>query len=180
MSKANILEWIDKCKSKALKSVDESIKGKLTKILEGHKTIQDSVNEYRECEKTLKRLKDFYKYSGAEAHPPYINIKATKYYYCLNGDLVFVYQYLQNKAKAGYMEYNGLLEEINAMLVKYYQVRNEYELLYSRVRKMRNVDTILVYLKNLGFDTSSIGGVKDNVNRDLLFVCGDNKPDESV
>lgn len=180
MSKANILEWIDKCKYKALKSVDESIKDKLTKILEGHKTIQDSVNEYQECEKALKRLKELYKYNGAEVHKPYIHIKVKNRYYPLNGDLVFVYQYLQNKSQAGYVEYNGLLKEINEKLNKYFQVQSEYELLYSRVRKMRNVNSILGYLKNLGFDTSTIGGVKDNINRDLLFVCGDNKPDESV
>lgn len=181
MSKANILEWIDKCKHKALKSVDKSIKKQLNTILEGHKTIQDSLNEYKECEKTLKRLKGFYEYGGAETHPPYVNIKLEKSYYYLNGDLVFVYQYLNKKAKAGYVEYNALFEEVNSKIDKYYQVRCEYDSLYEKVKRIRNAKTILDYLENLGFDTSTIEGVeKDNINRDLLFVCGDNKPDESV
>ena len=43
-------------------------------------------------------------------------------------------------------------------------------------RAVEAVNDCVSYLTNLGFDTSSLLVMPDNVNKNLLFVCNDSKP----
>lgn len=59
-------------------------------------------------------------------------------------------------------------------------VASEYLKLEQKCRELKSAKQCITYLNELGFDTSSIGKKKEvvldsNINKDMLFVCGDNK-----
>ncbi|WP_455717288.1 hypothetical protein [Anaerosporobacter sp.] len=63
--------------------------------------------------------------------------------------------------------------------IKKDNVKNEYAKVLASIKRMGSVNKMIKYLKDLGFDTTSIEkeqtAITTNVDTKYLFVCGDNK-----
>ena len=159
MDKLVVKEWLMKCKEKALNSVikeTEEIADGFNKKLQIKDLIQQIKEEY-------PKLKVNY-HIGVQCHAPaYRDVKF--------GDLpAFALAYLRQN------EMNEEIEKVGLLIKKRKEVEKEYNSLIHNVMQIEDVDDCVGYLTNLGFDTSSLLVMPDNVNKNLLFVCNNNKP----
>lgn len=173
MTKTDVINWIAACKAKALKSITHEVEEYL--IQEA-----DNIPELQEDFAIYDKLLSDSKYLG-EKFSTYMVLCRRFSVYVENSNHI----YLSDKAAMMYLffknreEYQEQRETIKSFSDKASKVSNEYNRLQAQVKNMRKIPKMVNYLNSLGFDTSTI---KENpqvqVNKDLLFVCHDNKPDE--
>lgn len=179
MSKDHICNWLGKCKQKALNSVKNEVLDYLDSI-EVENQVFDDIIRLENCQETMKRLRNDYQLENGTVYLPYIHIHNSGKFLEFYGKHCLIYQYLlinQDKKQVWKKHY----EEVKRLIDKYFDVNSEYNSVSASIKKMRNVKAMLSYLEGLGFDISTIKNVpKDTINKDLLFVCGDNKPNEPV
>lgn len=177
MSKDIICNWLGKCKQKALDSVKAEVFDYLDIAECENPDLAQDIIRLENCMYSSKELKDKYGVMNCYVQKPYTyadNVKGK--YFLLDGKYSLIYKFLQKNQGKDLM-YETYLEEVSKLINKYYDVASEYNSLIATVKKMRNVKSMLSYLEGLGFDISTIKDVpKDTIDKNLLFVCGDNKP----
>lgn len=177
IDKTDVKDWINKCKSRAIDSVDKDINSYIAEIAINFPIIQSDYDFLVQTEASMKALRE--KYKDVEDLRFYQNV------YCRDNfeneywsRLVFkglnalVYSYIIDNKE----EYQEYYQHIKSLFDKRKKVKLEYESLNSVVMKKRKVEAMVKYLNDLGFDTSSLMTLPKNINKDLLFVCHDNKP----
>ena len=170
MDKLVVKEWLMKCKEKALNSVIKETEDLLVSYADVYPEIADGFNKKLQIKDLIQQIKEEYPklkvnyHIGVQCHAPaYRDVKF--------GDLpAFALAYLRQN------EMNEEIEKVGLLIKKRKEVEKEYNSLIHNVMQIEDVNDCVGYLTNLGFDTSSLLVMPDNVNKNLLFVCHNNKP----
>lgn len=175
MRKPDLLEFIERVKHKAVKSVEEkydteikAAKDKaISKYTEKIAIYQDSFNRFStNLTNLLTDMKE-------DVEVAYNN----------SYDLTTGLNYLENikESIASSCSFKGKVQKIkDAKTKEIEEVKKNYDTVYAVCKSMGSANRIAEYLEELGFDISS---VKDKnmtalvaqVDKSKLFVCGDNK-----
>lgn len=175
MRKTDLLEFIERVKSKAIKSVEEKYNEEIkraknkaiSKYTEKIAMYQDSFNRFStNLTNLLTDMKEDVEVSYNNSY-----------------DLTTGLDYLKNikESIASNCSFKGEVQKIkNTKSKEIEDVRKNYDTVYAVCKSMSSANRIAEYLEELGFDISS---VKDKnmtalvaqVDKSKLFVCGDNK-----
>lgn len=173
IEKLDVTTWLDKCRLKALSSIDSDINQYLSDLANKAPTIKEDYQILGDVEYKIKTLQDRYKGVNGLYFDKIICCFSDYYGRSkIVGINALVYSHIIHN-KEQYSEYYNHLKYL---FEKKKKVDKEYESLISIVIKKRNVESMIKYLNELGFDTSSLMTLPQNINKDLLFVCHDNKP----
>lgn len=168
MLKSTITNWLTKCKAKAVRTVEAEMNEKILSFYYINSDIKFDDIYFGNFKRQLEVIKARY---GSEfgfcEEPKYYSRTTYCYYY---GRIALIMAYLEN------YKCEKELEEILAISKKKDKVASEYNNLIDKVRQIRKVDKALQYIKDLGFDISTLSEA-NTVDKKYLFVCGDNKPD---
>ena len=177
IDKSDVSHWLYKCKNRAVEAVNTDIQKYLEKIIDELPDIKKDYNLILEIVEQLSVLHK--KYSGINRlyfnkELLYDYYKNGKYFNKYEGINALIMSYLDNNP----IELDTRFQELKLLFDKRIKVEREYESLISVVCKKRKVESMIKYLNDLGFDTTSLMTMPNHINKDLLFVCHDNKPAE--
>lgn len=177
IDKSDVSHWLYKCKNRAVEAVDTDIQKYLEKIIDELPDIKEDYNLILDIAEKLNSL--YKKYDGISRL--YFD-KELIYKYYTNGKYFDRYEGI-NALILSYLDSNPTeldtrFQELKLLFDKRVKVEREYESLISVVCKKRKVESMIKYLNDLGFDTTSLMTMPNHINKDLLFVCHDNKPAE--
>ena len=181
VDKYDVTNWIAKCKNRAIDSIDEDIIQYLSDLLKEFPKIKKDYEFLEKLELTMQTMDSEYNTVSKKVYGLYFdkgvycyshddNYRRTKF----KGANALVYAYII-KNKEQYSEY---YQHIQSLFEKRKKVEREYESLSNIVIKKRKVESMIKYLNELGFDTTTLMTLPSNINKDLLFVCHDNKPEQ--
>lgn len=170
MDKLVVKEWLMKCKEKAVNSVIKETEDLLISYVDMYPEITDGYNKKLQIKALIQQIKEEYPKLKVN-HLITVQCHAPAYKDVKFGDLpAFALAYLRQN------EMNKEIEKVGLLIKKRKEVEKEYNSLIHNVMQIEDVDDCVSYLTNLGFDTSSLLVMPDNVNKNLLFVCNNNKP----
>ena len=170
MDKLVVKEWLMKCKEKALNSVIKETEDLLVSYADVYPEIADGYNKKLQIKDLIQQIKEEYPKLKVN-HLITVQCHAPAYRDVKFGDLpAFALAYLRQN------EMNEEIEKVGLLIKKRKEVEKEYNSLIHNVMQIEDVNDCVSYLTNLGFDTSSLLVMPDNVNKNLLFVCHNNKP----
>lgn len=177
IDKTDVSHWLYKCKNRAVKAVDADIQKYLEKIIDELPDIKEDYNFILDMAEKLSSLR--IKYGGINSL--YFD-KGIYYSFYNHGRYLDRYEGI-NALILSYLDSNPTeldtrFQELKLLFDKRVKVEREYESLISVVCKKRKVESMIKYLNELGFDTTSLMTMPNHLNKDLLFVCHDNKPAE--
>lgn len=162
--------WINRCRNKALKSVDDEITTEINKWYNEIHKLQVDFKALESIKRILARINIFYTCADEEnivdLSVDFRDKKNWERYYDKEA-LVIAYIKKYDISK------NQKLQELYN---KKEAIETEHLNLKDKISVFRNPQKRISYLKELGFDVSTLTE-SNNVNKKYLFVCGDNKPD---
>lgn len=175
IDKNDVSHWLYKCKNRAVEAVNTDIQKYLEKIIDELPDIKEDYNLVLDIKEKLSSLRK--KYSGInrlyfDKELLYDYYKNGKYFNKYEDINALIMSYLDNNPT----ELETRFQELKLLIDKRIKVEREYESLISVVLKKRKVESMIKYLNDLGFDTTSLMTMPNHINKDLLFVCHDNKP----
>ena len=170
MDKITIKEWLQKCKEKARDSVKKDIEDYLISFSLDFPQWQKDYDEFKSTWDKLRLYKEKYPKLNLNVH-----IKCFSYHPAFK-DVKFEGLAGFILASMVYENWQTHLDEVARLLKKRADVNKEYDSLIHNVMQMSDTKSIIEYLTDLGFDTTSLLVMPDNVNKNLLFVCNNNKP----
>ena len=177
IDKNDVSHWLYKCKNRAVEAVNTDIQKYLEKIIDELPDIKKDYNLILEITEQLSVLRK--KYGGINRL--YFD-KGLRYDYYKNGKYFDRYEDIDalilSYLDSNPTELDTRFQELKLLFDKRIKVEREYESLISVVLKKRKVESMIKYLNELGFDTTSLMTMPNHINKDLLFVCHDNKPAE--
>lgn len=171
VTKEDVKIWLGKCKHKAMQVVEKEIGDFLSEL----------ADKYTSCttdyQKIMQDIAD-------------INAYATKYNTSFNviknDDITFWNDKVRER-------FNGIdvltvnyiyehdckedIETLEALCLKSKKVEREYLDLIDICNRFRKAEKAVKYLQELGFNTETLVGQSVAIDKNLIFVCGDNKPD---
>lgn len=175
MVKKDLLEFIERVEAKAVKSVNERFNKEISaKEIEVLAKYEDSIN----------LLQDTFNRFSANLNNLMADMKEDKEvafhgYYKINNGI----SYLSNIKKDIKLacDFEGKVQKIkNARDKEIAEVKANYHKVYTVAKSMSSAKKIAEYLKELGFDISSIEddavtSLVADIDKSKLFVCGENK-----
>lgn len=178
VNKYDITDWITKCKNRAIDSVDEDITQYLSDLLKEFPKIQKDYELLEKLELIMQTMDNEYNSVSQKVYglsfdkEVYCYSLANDYRTKIKGANALVYAYIIKNEE----QYSEYYQHIQSLFEKRKKVEREYESLRNIVIKKRKVESMIKYLNELGFDTTTLMTLPSNINKDLLFVCHDNKP----
>lgn len=168
LSKSTIINWLSKCKTKAIRSVEVELNEKILSFYNINSGIELDYNYFNSFKGKLDVIEESYGSRFNYYDEPKYYSSTTGCYH--KGKTALIMACLEK------YKYTEQLEEILAICKKIDRVAWEYNNLIDKVRSIRKSEKALQYIKDLGFDIATLSE-DDTVNKKYLFVCGDNKPD---
>lgn len=177
-TKDDVLDFINACKEKAVLSVVGEAKEYCSNLIDNTPVVKEKYQKFKAVTEFLDTLPipegfrkyeiaGFRSYSEPKLYRQLITYSAGEY------DLLFRYIYSQPE-----LFKKKQLDELNELLKKIIAVKDTYNGLAYTIKKIKKVDRMIGYLQELGYDTTHLCGFEMRaLDKSLLFVCKDNKPD---
>lgn len=175
MVKKDLLEFIERVEAKAVKSVKEKFNKKISeKEVEVLSKYEDSIN----------LLQDTFNRFSANLSNVMADMKEDKEVafhgnYRINDGINYLSNIKERIIKD--CDFEGKVQKIrNARDKEIAEVKANYHKVYTVAKSMSSAKKIADYLKELGFDISSIEddavtSLVADIDKSKLFVCGENK-----
>ena len=169
--KSDISEWLRKCQSKAVDSVNKEMMDKILEYSKMFPVIQEDMKRLAKIQSEIDEIITHYGDDmGFYTRPKIYSSECLLWFF---NEYALTIAFLKKND-------NEKLDEIVMLRGKRKRVSREYDTLIEKVRRIRRPEKAVQYLKDLGFDVSSLvaldTGNKESIDKKLLFVCGDNKP----
>lgn len=177
ITKVTVRNFVEAVEHKALKSIaekyDEQVKAEKERIMlesgvRAHlKLMQKKLSEIDKVYKELKSVCNVCE-----------ELKYNELRYASIGRALNI-NFVANFNKCTTFDSKKLIELEQEYNIKIENVKNEYVKVLASIKRMSSVNKMICYLKDLGFDTTSIEkeqtAITTNIDTKYLFVCGDNK-----
>lgn len=178
-AKEDVLEFVNACKRKAVTSVVNETEMYCLKLIDSTSIVKEAYQKLEKIKDYLDSLpvpdgyKKYYIDTNRSYREPALYREFISYTDHSKYDLLFRYVTVHPEC---FQQED--LNNLNELLKKIIAVKDTYNGLAYTIKKMKKVDRMIGYLQELGYDTTHLCGFEMRaLDKSLLFVCKDNKPD---